>query len=297
MALEPWFIFSISSAALWAISSVIDKAIVPRHIKTPIVPLFIVGLFNLISAFIVTLSIPYTAISMDNLILSILSGLLWGIVPFVYFTSILTQEVSRIISLFSISPLLVLIFSTAILNEVLAYEKYLGIFIIVAGSLLITLKSNGGNKFSINTKLLLVLVATFLISASQVLSKFVLKEVPYWNFYVWLALGTFLSTFLITLTKFNSLKTVAHIGNKYLGLLIVSRILGVLGLISFITALSFGFASLVSAAFSVQSLFIIVFAFILSLFDHHIEKLKGSQGLLKFIAIILVIFGVFIIGF
>ena len=296
MALEPWFLFSILSAILWALSSVIDKILVPRRLKTPIIPLFMVGLFNLISAFIVAFSVPYVALSMNNLILSILAGLLWGFVPFVYFTALLTHEVSRIISLFSVSPLLVLIFSALILNESLPYEKYLGIVSILAGSTLITLKLDGGNKFSVNTKLLLVIAATFLISISQVLSKFVLKEVPYWNFYAWLAIGTFLSTFLITLTKFKSLRMITHIGSRYLGFLVISRILGVSGLISFVTALSFGFASLVSAVFSIQSLFILIFAFILSSFNHHLEKLKGNEGLLKLIAIILIIFGIFVIN-
>lgn len=296
MALELWFIFSILSAILWASSSVIDKIIIPRYVKTPIVPIFIIGIFNLLTAIIVSLTVPYIVFSTTNLILSLLAGLLWGFVPFVYFSSLLTQDVSRIISLFSISPLLVLIFATLFLGEVLTYEKYLGTFAIILGSILITLNIDGRKRFSFNKKLLLVIAATFVISISQVLSKFVLVQVPYWNFYVWFALGFSLAAFLVTLTNVKILNIIKGLKARHLGFLVASRILGVSGLLSQVIALSYGLASLVSAIFSIQSLFILLFATILSFFNRHIEEIKGRIGLVKFIAAILIIFGVVVIS-
>ena len=295
MVIELWLVFSILSAVLWASTNIIDKSLIPKHIKTPILPLFTVGAANLILAFVVLLVVHHTLPSFTNIILSLATGAIWGFVPFVYFKSLLTEDVSRVISLFSISPLLVLIFATVFLGEALSYSKYVGVFSMIAGSILISLKFDGKKKFSINKNLLLVVAGTFFISISQVLSKSILNEIPYWDFYVWYAIGFFLTTALISIARINDLSIISTLKpNIWVGL-ILSRFLGVGGLVAFITSLSLGLASLVSAVYSIQSFFVLIFVLILGFFRHHLERAWGIEGFLKFIAAILIIYGVFVI--
>lgn len=289
-----WVFFTLLAQFLWSISNIVDKYLLSRYIKNPMVFLIFMCFFSLISAFIVSFFIQISIPSMNIMILSLLTGVIWVIVILFYFKSLLIEEVSRISPLFSISSIFVLILATIFLNEIFTMEKYVGIFLIVIGSILISLKKHV--KFKISKALFFMVIATLFLAIRNVLLKFLLNYLTYWNVFFWTRVGSFLTAPVLIYFFYKPLIKTFKIVKKYPKTAVyVSITEGAnVGGVFFITvALSIGFASLVSALGQVQPLFILTIATLLSVFKPQIikEELKGSIIFLKLIAILIIIFG------
>jgi drug/metabolite transporter (DMT)-like permease len=74
--------------------------------------------------------------------------------------SLSIEEVSRVMSLFSFTPLFVLLLSTIFLSEIFRFEKYVGIFLIVFGSIFVSVKKYV--KVKLSRALIFMLLASVL---------------------------------------------------------------------------------------------------------------------------------------
>lgn len=291
-----WVYFTLLAVFFWSLSNIIDKHIVSRYIKNPTIFIIFLSVLSLIAAFIVSIFQDITIPSFDILFLSLISGIAYFIGVFLYVKSLRIEEISRVVPLFSITSIFVLILATIFLNEIFTLEKYLGIFLIIAGVILISLRKKV--KFSLSKALLLMIIASLFIAIHYTLQKFVLNNLTYWNAFFWIRIGSFLAAPLLLYFYYKPLvKTIKKnpIGGVYLS---ISEGLNIIGIYSIVIAFSIGYASLVSILSEIQPLFVLFIATILSAFNPKIikEELKGSVILLKFIAIVMIIFGAALIA-
>jgi len=211
-----------------------------------------------------------------------------------YFKSLLIEEVSRVTPLFSINSIFVLILATIFLNEIFTAGKYAGIFLIVLGSILISLKKHV--KLELSKALSFMIIASLFWAVYNVLLKFLLNDLTYWNAFFWTRIGGFLTVPLLIYFFYKPMIKTFKIVKKYPrvgGFISITEVTNI-GATLFITiALSIGYASLVSALGQIHSLFLLILATVLSFFKPQIlkEELKGSTILLKFIAVLMIIFG------
>ncbi|MFQ6032309.1 MAG: EamA family transporter, partial [Candidatus Zixiibacteriota bacterium] len=212
-----------------------------------------------------------------------------------YYKALFVEEISRVLPLYSITPIFVLILSTIFLGEVFTPVKYLGIALIILGSILISLKKK--ERLTLSGALLLILVASLFLSVYYVALKHITDVIPFWDAFVWTRIGCgltipFLVGFLYRPIK-ETLKRTPR-GTLYV---CANEGLNVLGVLFFVIATSVGFISLVSALSEAQPLFLLFLASLVSFYRPQIlqEELRRSVIALKLIAIALIIFGAILI--
>ena len=104
-----WVFFSISAALFWSIANIIDKTVLTKWVRKPLIPIIITGVIWLVLGIIVYLVNGFSYLSPFNIILVILTGIFTILLYLFYFKAIQIQEVSRIVPLSYLSQLFILI--------------------------------------------------------------------------------------------------------------------------------------------------------------------------------------------
>lgn len=290
-----WVYFTILATASWAISNLIDKYVLDKYVQNPMIGTIFMGFLGLIGAIIISQFTEVFIPSTNILVLSLIGGMAYVVAVLYYFKAIVVEEVSRVIPLFSISPIFTLILATIFLGEIFTVQKYLGILIIVAGSFLISLRKD--IKFTISKSLRLMIISCLFFAINGILLKYILNSLTYWNAFVWTRVGAFLPIpILFYINRESTIKTIRDRPKSGL-YLSISESFNLLGLFLITVAISYGFISLISALGGIQNFIVLVVASLLSIFKPQIikEELKGSTILQKIVAIMMIVSGAVLI--
>ncbi len=286
-----WVYFTILSAIAWSITNIIDKYTLDKYVRNPMIGTIFMGCIGLIAAFITSQIIEFLIPTTDLIILLLMGGITYTAAVVFYFKAIVIDEVSRVTSLFSLTPIFVLILATIFLGEIFTVQKYVGIILIVVGSFIISIKR--GDKLELSKSLSLMVLSTIFFSLNNIVSKYALGSLDYWNVFIWMRIGAFLPIpLLLYFYRKQTLEVLTQKpkGGIYLG---IAEIMNIIGVILFTIALSYGFVSLVAALGKIQNFIVLIFATLISVFIPRIikEELKGSTISQKFIAISLMVAG------
>ena len=286
-----WLYFTLLAVIIWSIVNINDKYIVCRYVKNPSLAALFVSVLGSIAALII---IGFVGIMVPGclvLFMLLLGGVLYVLSNVFYFKAILIEEASRVIALFSITPIFVLIISTVFLGEIFEPIKYAGILLVIAGSFLISLKK--GEKLMLSRALVYMVSASILIAGNYVIIRFASDFVDYWSVFFWTRIGAaftipffvyFFSKPLISMLKKSRRGSIYMFANEGIN---------TLGAFFMTIALSIGFASIVTTLGETQPLFILLFATLVSIYKPWIlkEELKHSIFALKAVAIIITVIG------
>ena len=145
-----WYIYALLAPAFWALNNIFIKFLITNKFRTYVPMISTIIMMDLLFAMGTLAIVPFT-INFPYTIYAIMVGLMPVIAFWFYSKALLVEEISRIITLFQLIPLFVTILSVIFLNEILGLEKYLGIAIIVAASILISYKKiEGKSSFIFN---------------------------------------------------------------------------------------------------------------------------------------------------
>jgi len=133
-----WIFFSILAALCWAIVNIVDKYILTKWVRNPLIPVIILGIIGLIASIIVYFIYGFSYLSYFNIFLAFIAGIFYLLMSIFYFKAVKIEEISRVSPLFYLSPLFILFFAAIFLGEVFTPLKYLGIFLLVFGAILIS---------------------------------------------------------------------------------------------------------------------------------------------------------------
>lgn len=292
-----WYIFALLAPAFWALNNVFIKFLITNKFKSYFPLIFTIiscDVFFAIGVLVfgnVTYSYPYSLIALAA-----------GFMPlsafWFYSKALITEEVTRIVTLFQLIPVFVVLFSFFFLNEILGIQRYLGISLIVFASMLISYKKAGKKPFSGALKFMIPF--GILIAAYTITDKSLLSYLEYWTVFFWNILGTFIGVlFMFTLPKLRSeiTKTISTVGKKALFTTFIGEGLYVIGTICSLIALSLIDASLASSLFGLQPFYVFFYTIILSLFLPKIlkEEIDRKTLLLKTSAVALMFIGTWLI--
>jgi len=291
------FLFSILAGFVWSVVNVIDKTVVSKLIRNPI---FMIGVFCFTSLVIGLITFPFLQ--------SGLQGWAWGwlfissfaytLANLLYFYALKRDEPSRIIPLFSLSSIFLVFLSAIFLGEVFNFKTYLGIFIIIAGSVIITTRKNIMNAFTSKSLWLMVLSCLgFAIVA--VINKYLLNSYSYWQIFGFQRIMVGLLGPLFILFFFSNIKqSFQQIKKKYIVLNSLAETMNLLGALLFLVAISFWYVTLANTIVSIQYIFIFLWALIISRFKPSLFSEEVNRQIIfqKIAAIILIIGGVFLIS-
>jgi drug/metabolite transporter (DMT)-like permease len=292
-----WYIFALLAPAFWALNNVIIKFLITNKFRSSLSLMFTVISCDAVFAVAVlifgsiTYSFPYS-------FLALAVGLMPLTAFWFYSKALITEEVTRIVTLFQLIPVFVVVLSVIFLNEILGIQRYLGIGLIVMASILVSYRKTGKKPFSGALKFMIPF--GIIIAAYTIIDKALLGYLDFWTVFFWNLLGTFLgSLILLTLPKPRAeiTKAVLAAGKKAVFTTFIGEGLYVIGTICSLIALSLADASLASSLFGLQPFYVFFYTIVLSLFLPKFlqEKSNKETLLLKTSAIILMFTGTWLI--
>lgn len=291
------FIFAILAGLVWSIGNVIDKTVVSKYIKNPIFILFIISLISFVVGILI-LAFDYQPLAYRDWLFVLAASFFYILGNLTYLYALKREESSRVVPLFALANVFVPILAAIFLGEIFGGKQYLGIILVVFGSLLIL--ARGNLISSLKSKgLYLMLISSFSFSAPDIINKWLLRRYDYWVVfgYVRILLGLF--GLLILLFYFSEIKNcLKNTGRNYLGLISGSQILSVAGALLFIISMSYWFVTLTETVSSSQYIFLLLWIIFLSRFKPHIlaEELSRKIMRQKIISIILIIVGIYLVS-
>ncbi len=291
-----WIFFSILAALFWSFASIIDKTVLTKWVKKPLIPVVLTGAIWLVLGFAVYFIKGLSYISSVNILLAISAGIFVILLYIFYFRAMQIEEASRIVPLTYLSQLFILILAAIFLNEIFAPLNYLGIFLLIAGAILISIKNFSKIKFG-KSFWWMVLAAGF-SALDAIFVKYLLNFTDFWTVFAYKGVGMFLGSIPIAYFFLPELiKTVKQYGRKVIIAMSASELITAIGILFNIIAISVGYVTLVNALSSVEPFFVLLFTVLLSVFFPHLlkEDLGKSIISIKILAIALMFIGILLI--
>jgi bacterial/archaeal transporter family protein len=291
-----WESLAILAALCWSIANVIDKTVLTKWVKKPLVPVIITGAIWLIFGIIAYCVNGLSYLSPFNIFLTILTGFLTVLAWIFYFKAMQIEDASRVVPLTNLSQLFVLILAAIFLGEILSPLKYFGVFLLIGGSVLIS--ANNSFKISFGKAFWWITLTAGFYAINTILTKHLLNLTDYWTVFEYKCAGMFIGSLPIAYFFFRDLReAVKQHGKRVIFAISASESLTAIGILLSIIATSIGYVTLVNALSSTQPFFILLLTILLSIFFPKIlkEELNKSVIFMKVLAIILIFTGVILI--
>lgn len=277
-----WFWMALAAGLMWGVCATSDKYFLTHYVKEPLLLPLLLNLANLMATPIIFVfadvgfHLPYS-------VLSYFRGMITFVGFSLYFMAMKKSDASRVIALHNTMPLFVLLMATFLFGEVFLPLTYLGIFLIVAGAVMVSWKG-----FS-RTGVVYVLLMTVLLGTNSLFSKFLVQFISPWEILFYSIFG-YLTLSLIFYRKYwpGFQKWMIPFG--------LAAWLGLAGHAIYITAMGIGTVSLVASLVATEPLWVLIFATAMSWKGHLHEHVHWKAVGVKLAAIVLIIAGVYFIS-
>lgn len=287
--------FSVLSPAIYGINNYIDKFFLEKYEIKPTVITIYSGLFGLLAGLIVLLFTGFYPTDVRSILIIIASGFLTNLYVLPYFKALSTDETSRVVPLFQLTPIFVLILSYFLLGELLHVSQYIGSFFIIVGSFIISLEKFDKKIFKIRPAFWFMMLSSFLFAVSMILYKFGVDSIPFWHTLPYEGLGMLAGALLVFFwNRKIFIKETKKFPKKVYVLMSINEGIFIAARYTGYFALSLVSASIVNVLGGFQPLFVLVYGIILSLWLPKILKeviTKKAIGI-KVFAIVLILIGV-----
>lgn len=295
-----WVIFTLLSRALWAADNVVDKLLIGKHLKDSVVLTLIAGISALFLSLAIIIFNGLGWIGLIPAALAIFAGTIQILAIFAFYQAIAKEEISRVIPLFQFTPPFVLIFSFLFLGEALTTSYYFAFVLVLVGGFLISLQKTEG-VFKLRNAFWWMVLSSLIYAVQAIILKSLYVTYPFWDLTVYLGFGQFLPTLTLFLLMSNfrnrftgSLSNLKPVGWVLLTLAIFFVATASL---SGFWALTSGPVSLISVFRGFQSVFVLIYAILFSIWLPKILKEELNKRILgiKTIAIFLMVIGLYLI--
>jgi len=291
-----WGFFALLSGLLSACVNILDKYVLDKYAKNPIVPILLLGIFNLLPCGVILAVRGIPQLSPHNTLLIVAGGVAIFYMAYFYFKAAALEEISRIVPLLFLSPMFTAGLAFVFLGETFTYIKYLGVALVILGALLVS--SRFPLQVRVSRPLWLMLLSALSISFHYVLVKYLLGHADYWSVFALTRLVMSAATIPLFFRHFTDMKSTlkAH-GWSVLGVMALDQYIALGAILLLFVAASGGPISLVMALASIQPFFVLLFTILLSLFWPQMmrEEVARSTILQKVAAIALMFVGILLI--
>jgi len=197
-----WLLVTILSYLILAGVFLTDKYFLSGRVLEPGSYAFYVGILGIVIIFIA----PFLGVSVpepSKIILALLAGAAFIYANFWFYKALKLFETSRVVpAVGGLVPLftLAIIYLLSFLSqerEIFTIKETMSFFLLVSGSVLITLEKEKINWMGLKISAL----AAFLFSLSFVLSKYVFMSLSFWNGFFWIKIGGVLMAVVFFISK------------------------------------------------------------------------------------------------
>jgi len=299
-----WLIYAFSGPVLWALSTHIDKYLVERYFKQGSVAVLMV-----FTAIIGALALPFVwlfqpgvvALDLESMVIIAASGILYMSAIYFYLQALQTEEASTIAPFFQAAGVFGLILGYFILGEQISYSQIIGVLLIIAGSVILSLRFGQGTSQVKKQLVFLMLLCALAISLSSLIFKFFAVRDEFWTTTFWNFFGQAFFGVILLLPAENrkQFSEMIHANARtLLSVNVSNELINLGGNLGVRYTLLLAPLGVVQAISSTTSFFVLFFGVILSLFFPNLAREEISIGSLmqKIVATTLVVAGIILIN-
>ena len=220
-----WILLSILSTLFFSIGNVFDKVIIIKYFKS-VKAYFYLNVTLYLIYLIFFLKTSLIGIRINIIILTIFSGIVHMFAIFFYVKAISMEDISKVIIIVQLIPVVILILASIFLGEILTNTQILSFFITLIGSMIISFQ-----KFKPSKALPYILLLIFAIAINNVIMKYSYNFIGTYQGLLLNALGHFIFPILFLFDKegFKELKIEVKKFDKTKLWIFVPTILGLFG--------------------------------------------------------------------
>jgi transporter family protein len=294
-----WLVITLVSSACLGLIHVIDKIVLHKYIKTPLTLILLIGVIEIIvgSVMLCFSNIPNEATFFTNTS-AIASGAFIAFAQILLQRILYTHEVSRTVPIAQSSPIFAALLALFILGESISIVQWIGIIIVVLGSILISLKlDNKSNTVFLSKSFYSLIFSAMLFGASSVTGKIAVEELSilYTQGLRNVTFGLILVSFALKPEAITDVKDLFHKRSPGLILVMINGfVIAQVGSIMLLWALSLGPASLVTSVAAVRVLFTFIYSIGLTKMWTELlgEDTSNGSTLIKLLSTVLIVAGI-----
>lgn len=295
-----WVTTAVLSAAILGMVHVIDSHLISKRMPSFKTYLLVVGIFIFLVSIALAFFFPLPPnISVWPLSMAVLSGITRAASVIIMLYLMKKEEVSIVIPIANTYPIFVALIAMPTLNETMNSLQWVAIVIVVFGVLLTSVRLHTGAQITwLGKPLILLAVSSILWAISDIMTKYALEYISVWNMY-WISHLILPLAFFSISFRPSVFREIMNFQkrNSSVIMLALNETMAVTALILFYLSMQRGPVSLVSAIYSSRTLFVFLYAVVISRFSHLLLEERSSRGtlLLRFVAISLIVVGIVII--
>ncbi len=292
-----------------ALEIILDKFLLSsKKVSHPVIYAFYSGVMTAFVLFLTPFPI-FHIVGSEQIIGRLVTGIIFTFGFMTLFFAINKSEASRVMPVVgAVIPITTLLLSMFFLNENLNHWQIAGVFILIAGGLLISFDI----PFKVNKKkffkgFYLSILAGVLLAIEVTAFKAFSDHDTFWNVFIWTRFGVVIGAFILLLfpiwrrdifNSFSHSNRKDKENHKTGALFVFNKILGGVGSILTKKAIVLGSVTIVSALVSVQYVFILILGLIFSLRFPKIFQEKEDVGNIvqKVISIMIISLGIVLIS-
>lgn len=294
-----WLIIVVIAYLLNAVAMAIDKALLKKEVPNPAAYTFYISVLGGLA--IVLLPFDWQIPGLGQLIYNFLAGATFAVGLYLMFVALKKEDASRVTPFIGgINPFLIFILAFFFLGEKLTPSQLLAFFIILAGTVLISLNLKG--KKGVGRAFLWAIPAGVFLAISYTLTKYVYLNQTFISAFVWIRVGEVIAALFLLLSQKNR-QAIFYTAKKSSGdsrmAFGVGQVCGALSMVLVSWVISFASVSLVNAMQGLQYVFLFIIVLLLKnkypkLLDEDLSRRVYVQ---KVVSIGLIVVGLFILSF
>jgi len=299
-----WLLFAFSGPVLWGASFQIDKYLVEKYFKHGSVSVLMV-----FTAFIGLFTLPFIWFFQPQAIkaawpaasVMAISGILYMGAMYFYLMALQSEEASTVAPFFQFAAIFGFVLGYLVLGEKPSVTQLAGGLMIVAGSILLSLRLDR-RKTKVKSRLvILMLLCSLMIALSSLIFKFFAVQDEYWTTTFWNFAGQAAFGAALLATAANRVrlyKTLRSNTGAVLAINGANELINLGGGLGTRYALLLAPLGIVQAISSTTLLFALLFGILISIFLPKLgrEEIGAKHLLQKTMAILLVIVGVMLVN-
>lgn len=295
-----WFWYALATPFFYSFSNFIDKFLVEKRVKNPMVLTVAGGLLTCLLGIIIGFLGGFAPIPMFHLILILSAGVLLEFYIWPYYLALKIDDASRVVPLYQFVSVFVLTMSALFLREIITPRQLFGFIFILFGGFMISTNTIDGKLFKPRKSLWYMMLSSFLYGSVLILFRFVTVSYGFWTTLTYEFIGTGIGAIMllgIPSIRRVFVKQIIEI-RSIAGLLIFNNGISLMAQMSGAFALSLTSAPLVSIVGGTQPIMVLAIGYILSKWFPRIleEDIRKSVVGFKLLMIFFIIIGVYLIN-
>ncbi|MEA3355258.1 MAG: EamA family transporter [Patescibacteria group bacterium] len=297
----PWYIFATLTPIFYSFTNFIEKFLIEKRIKNPLVLLVVSGFISLFIGLAILVVRDFPTLGLKQTAIIIFAGLLLKLYLIPYLQALKIEDASRVVPLFQIVPIVVLSLAWLILGETMRPIQIVGAVLVVFGGLILGGEKIKGKVFKIRKAFWYMMLSSIMYASILVLFRISVKENSVWNLLGYEYIGTGIGGLILLtvpsikksfLQEFNQVK-------KIFGYVFINDSFAIVAQVAEAVAISMVPVALVSIVAGTQPIILLIFGILLSIFFPKIikEDIAKKTILNKIASIALIFFGLYLVYF